>query len=223
MRAYWAFLRRRWPLVLIPAAVVLAIGLLTYDRPASAYNVGVRFIAGQAPASLADQSDEERLANWQASEYIVETLAEWVRGGQFASLVSQRLADQGVQASAEAIQASVTSDNTRGTLVLYMNYSDPAVLEQMMATAAAVLVEDNALGLPQLGGRPAEVVQLDRPLVNRVPASILDQLQLPLRLGLALAAGVGLALLVEYLDPTVRDGRELETMGLTVIGVIPRE
>jgi hypothetical protein len=222
LRAYWQVLKRRWPLVVLPAIVVLVIGLITYDPPAQAYNVGVRFIAGQEPSQLAIESDEQRLANWQTSEYIVNTLSSWVRGGQFAGLVSQRLAEQGIDVPAPIIQASIAADDARSMMTLYMTHSDPVALEGMMAAAAAVLMEQNSEGLPQLGGEQAEFVQLDEPLVNPVPAGILDQLELPLRIVLAIGAGVGLAFLVEYIDPTVRDREEVESMGIVVVGEIPR-
>jgi hypothetical protein len=222
LRAYWQVLKRRWLLVVLPAIVVLVIGLITYDPPAQAYNVGVRFIAGQEPSQLATESDEQRLANWQTSEYIVNTLSSWVRGGQFAGLVSQRLAEQGIDVPAPIIQASIAADDARSMMTLYMTYSDPVALEEMMDAAATVLMEQNSEGLPQLGGEQAEFVQLDEPLVNPVPAGILDQLELPLRITLAIGAGVGLAFLVEYLDPTVRDREEVESMGIAVVGEIPR-
>jgi capsular polysaccharide biosynthesis protein len=40
---------------------------------------------------------------------------------------------------------------------------------------------------------------------------------------MALGAGAGLALLVDYLDPTVRGRKELEEMGLPVVGEIPKK
>jgi capsular polysaccharide biosynthesis protein len=39
---------------------------------------------------------------------------------------------------------------------------------------------------------------------------------------LALAAGIGLALLAEYLDPTVRERAEVMAMGMEIMGEIPR-
>ncbi|MCI0643542.1 MAG: hypothetical protein L0332_14640 [Chloroflexi bacterium] len=223
LRAYWQILWRRWLLVAIPAAVVLAVGLATYSSPPPAYNAGVRFIVGQEPSTRADESDEERLANWQASEYIVNGLTDWVRGGQFAALVSRRLAEQGLDVPAGAIQGSIAADNTRSMMTLSMTFGDPAVLAQMITAAAEVLIEENASGLPQLGGQPAELVQLDQPVVNQIPAGLLNQLELPLRVALALGSGVGLALLAHYLDPTVRGREELEGMGLPVIGEIPKK
>lgn len=108
-------------------------------------------------------------------------------------------------------------------MVLSMTYHDAAILEQMLNKAAAVLKEQNDLGLPQLGGIPAELVQLDEPIVNQVPASITKQLELPLRILLAIGAGIGLAFLVDYLDPTVRERKELESMGIRVIAEIPKK
>jgi len=222
LRAYWSFIKRRWLLILIPAAVVLAVALITYSPPAPAYNAGVRFIAAQEPSEAAVLSDEERLANWQTSEYIVNTLTEWVRGGQFAELVSQTMAEQGRDIPPASVQGTISSDNARSVLVLYVTAGAPASVEQILNAAAETLIAHNDLGLPQLGGERAELVQLDEPIVNPVPAGILDQMELPLRILIALVAGVGLALLVEYLDPTVRDRQQLETMGLPVVGEIPR-
>ena len=220
-RAYWRILRRRWLLVLVPALVVLAIGLITYSAPGRTYNAGIRFIAGQHPSSSATDSDEERLANWQTSEYIVNTLATWIRSGQFAEIVSQQLAGKGVEVSARDIQNGIVADDARSVMTMSVTFADRDKVVEILNAAADVLINENARGLPQLGGEAAELVQLDEPIVNRVPASILSQLDLPFRIGLALAAGVGLAIFVEYLDPTIHEYQELELMGFRVMGAIP--
>lgn len=221
LRNYWVILKRRWLYLIIPTLIVLIIGLITYSRPAPLYNAGVRFIVGQEPIGSESLSDEQRLANWKTSEYVVNTLADWVRGGQFAGLVSEGMAEQGITVAPQDIVAGTSADSTRSMMVVSISYGDPVVLEQIMHEAGQVLIEQNDLGLPQLGGEPAQLVQLDEPIVNRVSAGIVKQLDLPLRVVLALLAGFGLALLVEYLDPTIRDRRELETMGFSVIGAIP--
>jgi capsular polysaccharide biosynthesis protein len=223
LKAYWQILKRRWLLVVIPTAVVLLVGLATYSPPGTAYNAGIRFIVSQQPSEGAAESDEERLANWQTSEYIVNGLTDWVRGVQFAQLVSDRLAESGSSIDAGAIRGSIAADNTRSMMTLSMTFGDPAALEAMMNAAALVLVEQNEVGLPQLGGETAALVQLDQPVVNPISAGLFDQLQLPIRLVLAVGAGLGLAFLVDYLDPTVRHRKELEAIGLPVMGEIPRK
>lgn len=223
LREYWKLLKRRWIAVIVPAFVVMAIGVATYRRPGPAYNAGIRFIVGQEPSEKAAESDEERLANWQTSEYIVNGLTDWARGGQFAQLVSERLGEKGYSVPAGAIQGSIATDNTRSMMVLSMTFGDAALLEEMMKAAAEVLISDNAQGVPQLGGEAARLVQMDEPIVNRIPVGLLNQLDLPFRLALALAAGIGLALVVDYIDPTVRDREELETIGLPILGEIPKK
>jgi capsular polysaccharide biosynthesis protein len=44
-----------------------------------------------------------------------------------------------------------------------------------------------------------------------------------LRVALALAAGLALALLAEYFDPTVRDRRDVDELGLEILGAIPKK
>jgi capsular polysaccharide biosynthesis protein len=222
IRRYWQVLKRRWLLVLIPAIVVMGIGLLTYQPPVPIYTTGVRFIAGQEPTPGTDLEDEERYYNWLTSEYIVNGLTDWVRGGEFATAVSQYLAGQGHNIPPGAIQAGLVADNARSMLTLSLSGANTKELAAMMDGIIVVLTTQNADALPQLGGENALLTQLDQPTVTQLPAGIRSRLDLPLRLLLALLAGVGLALLVEYLDPTIRDRQELQEIGLNVLGEIPK-
>lgn len=220
--AYWQLLKRRWWLVFVPAMVVLLVGLLTYHRPGPAYTVGVRFIVGQTPGREANNFDEQRYYNWTTSEYIVNGLTDWVRGNRFAELVSAELATQGRNVPAGAIQGSLAADNTRSMMTLSLTYGNPDDLAAMMAAVIFVLNEQGSQALPQFSNQPVTIVSLDRPVVNAVPAGIRSQLDLPFRLALALAIGVGLAFLADYLDQTVRNHHELEALGLPVLGEIPK-
>lgn len=222
LRHYWKLFKRRWLLVVLPAVVVLAVGLVTYQPPPPVYNVGVRFLVSQPPSEGADTADEQRYYNWLASEYIVNGLTDWVKGGLFATAVSQELAAQGVDVPAGAIQGSLAADNARSMLVISMTYGDGEVLAVMIDAVATVLQEQNSV-LPQLDGETAVLVQLDQPVVNQIPTGIRSQLDLPLRMALALGAGIGLALLVEYFDPTIRGRDELAKIGLPIVGEIPKK
>jgi capsular polysaccharide biosynthesis protein len=223
LRRYWTILRRYWLLALIPAAIVLVLGLATWQRPPTVYNAGVRFIAGQPPGAAAAELDEQRYYNWLTSEYVVNGLTDWVRGGKFAEAVSAYLAAQGIDAPPGLIQGGLAVDNARSMLTVSLTMADPELLQQSLAGVITVLTEDNAAALPQLGGQRAVLTQLDEPVVNPITPGIRDQLDLPLRVALALAAGFGLALLAHYLDPTVRDRAEVERVGLAVLGTIPKE
>lgn len=223
LRELWRIFRRRWLLALIPAVVVLVVGLLTYNPPPTAYNVGVRFLVGQQPLAGEALSDEQRYYNWLTSEYIVNGLTDWVQGNAFGQAVSEELASRGLDIAPGAVQGGLAADNARSMFTLSLIHGDPQALGAIMDAAITVLQERNHEALPQLGGEPAIVIALDEPVVNAIPAGIRSQLDLPIRLAIALAAGVGLALVVEYVDPTVRDRRELEELGYSVLVEIPRE
>ena len=220
LRSYWQIIRRRWLLLVIPAAVVLAIGLLTYAPPAPSYATGVSFVVGQQPASDAASADEQRYYAWLNSEYIADGVVNWATSRAFAAAVSERLQEAGHAIPPEAVQ--VGGDNSRSLVSLSISSGDPEALALIMAAVIDELREDNAGALPQMGGEPALLTQLNEPTVSRLPAGVGSRLDLLVRIGIAAAAGIGLVFLAEYLDPTVRSRQEIEQLGLAVIGEIPK-
>jgi capsular polysaccharide biosynthesis protein len=223
LRQFWTIFRRRWPLVVVPALIVLALGLLSYRPTPPAYNAGVRFIVGQPPIDGA-LTDEQRYYNWLASEYIVNGLTDWVRGGRFAEAVAARIEEEtGNRIAPQAIQGGMAVDNARSMLTVSITAGDFETTRQIMNGVILVMTEENAVALPQLGGETAVLTQLDDPVVTPISAGLRSQIDLPLRVALALFAGAGLAMLAHYLDPTVRDRAELERLGIPLAGEIPGE
>lgn len=133
------------------------------------------------------------------------------------------MAQSGIAVPAPAIQGALATDNARSMLLVSLTYGDSSALAAMMEAVITVLTEQNASALPQLGGETAVLVQLDPININQIPTGIRSQLDLPLRVAIALAAGFGLAMLAEYLDPTLRERREIEAIGLPVLGEIPKK
>lgn len=223
LRHYWQIAKRRWLLIVIPMVVVTVWTIATYQKPPTYYNVGMHYLVSQEPSSEAASADEQRYYNWLTSEYIVNGLTDWVKGGEFATAVSTELAENGLNIPAGAIQGSLAADNVRSKLEISLNNPDPDALMAMIEAVTVVVQEQNAAALPQLGGETAVVIPLSEPVINPISPGIRSQLDLPVRILVALIAGIGLALLVEYLDPTIRESRELETIGLTIMGEIPKK
>ena len=223
LRDIWKIFLRRWLLVIIPAAIVLIVGVATYQQPPTVYNVGVRFLVGQPPVSGTVETDEQRYYNWLTSEYIVNALTDWVQGNEFGQAVSDELANRGLEVPPGAVQGGLASDNARSMFTLSLVHNDPELLAQIMDAAIVVLQESNDEVLTQLGNQPAVLTPLDQAVVNPLPSGLRSQLDLPLRLALALAAGLALAAVVEYVDPTVHERQELEDLGYSVLAEIPRE
>lgn len=222
LRAFYSIFRRRWLLVLIPPLVVALFSAVTYQPPpAPGFNVGVNFIVAQSPSPGAELVDEDRYYNWLGSEYIVNGLTDWAVSGTFKTAVSNQLAQENMAVAPSSF--SVSADNVRSKLQLFIQHSDAETLGHIIDAAITVLSEQNADALPQLGGETAVLVLLDEPVVTPLPRSLSSLVDIPLRIALGIAAGLGLALLVEYLDPTIRSREEAEAMGFAVLGEIPKD
>lgn len=222
LRQIWQVIKRRWLLMVIPTVIVLGYVIATYQAPAVAYNVGIQYLVSQPPSEAAETNDEARYYNWLASEYIVNGLADWATGNRFKTAVSQELANQGIDVPARAI--GVVADNVRSKLVISTSYGDPDTAGAIMAAITTVLTEQNADALPQIGAETAVLIQpLDDPVINPISAGIRSQLDLPLRVLAALLAGFGLAFVVEYFDPTIREKEEISSLGFDILGEIPKK
>jgi capsular polysaccharide biosynthesis protein len=222
LRVFGKILKRRWWLIIIPPIVVVLVSLITYQTPPPAgFNAGVNFIVSQTPAEHSTNLDENQYYNWLDSEYVAGGLKDWANGSFFKTAVSAQLAAQGVEIPPHTFQ--VVADNVRSKVQLSIQHAEADTLSQIMEAAMVVMAEQNASALPQLGGDTAVVVLLDQPVITPIPPGLRNQLDIPLRIALALIGGLGLALLVEYLDTTIRDREEVEQLGLSLMGEIPEK
>lgn len=216
LRHYWQIVWRRWWLIAVLLAVVLIVSLVTYQQPAPVYQANMRFaigIEGDEPVSVV--SGEGRSDAWLASEYLADDLSEVLKGGDMAAKVSDRV---GFTVPAGTIWAG--REHRIMSVTITWGNPDQA---QKIAEAVGAIVQDAGAGyFPQLAGVQAEAVLIDGPGIGQVGRSLKDKLDLPIRLFVALVAGVALAFLWEYLDATIRDRADLESLSVRILGEIPR-
>ncbi|MBN1953972.1 MAG: hypothetical protein JW900_02870 [Anaerolineae bacterium] len=221
LQAYWRILIRRWWLVVLPVAAVLIHTAAIYRQPAPVYQVVMRFAAGTEPAGLSE--DYDRYYPWLTSEYVANGLADVAGSGAFAQAVATRLAQGGVSIDGAAIQGAIVTDNLQSIMVVYLTWPDPTQARAVATAIADELTQNGATYFPQLQGLDPAARLLDEPAPFPLAPSLRSQLIGPaIRLGLALALGVGLAFAWHYVDPTVREAAELEQLGIGVIATIPR-
>ncbi len=225
LRAYWKIIARRWWL---PVGLAVLVGLLTLamqqpwqPRPAT-FSATMRFNVGIQPERIPGVYTYDRYYTMLTSEYLVDDLGEIVRSQAFAAEVSRRLAGQGITVPAGAIGASTQPGKLHRILAVNVSWGDEAQLRAIAEAIAATLTESSAEFFGQFSAEEADIRLIDPPVIGRVGRPAREQLDLPLRLLLAFAAGIGLAFLLHYLDDTVRERAELERIGLTVLGEIPR-
>ena len=155
------------------------------------------------------------------SEYLVDYLGEIIKSNVFAGAVSQRLASQGIVVPAGAIGASTQPGKLHRILTVVITWPDEAQLRAIANASAATLTERSAEFFGQFSAAEADIRLIDPPAVARVGRPAREQLDLPLRILLALAAGLGLVFLLDYLDESVRGRDDLEKVGLEVLGEVP--
>ena len=221
LRTYVKILLRRWWLVVAPAIVVVVYVVATMAPPATSYQVVMRYAAGSLPAGTS--LDYDRYYPWLTSEYIANGLADIAETGVFAQAVADRLGGAGVETTAGAVRGAIVTDNAQSILVVYITWPDPRQLLALAGAVTAELTQNGSDYFPQLEGIEPAIRLLDPPTPAPVPASLRAQLTGPaIRIAVALCAGVGLAFLWHYVDPTVHEVEELEEMGWEVLATIPR-
>jgi capsular polysaccharide biosynthesis protein len=174
---------------------------------------------GYAPEQQTTSLYDRRYPAWLTSEYIAGGLSDWAKTGDYAQAVANVA---GGDITAGEVAGSLVSDHLRSIVVLYLNGADPDRLTAIGSAAIKVLQVRNNVVFPQ-NGAGATVTALDGVVVAPAPPSLRNRLDIPIRLGLALALGVVLACLAWYFDPRIRDRADAEAVGLNIIGEIPRK
>jgi capsular polysaccharide biosynthesis protein len=226
LRQYAQILLRRWWLPVLLALLVGIFSLIQlrpWQPSPPLYAASMRLLVGVLPATEADVTAyDPRYYAWLTSEYLVDDFTEVVRSALFAQNVSNRLAGQGINVPTGAIQGSAATGEQHRIITLSLTWGDEAQVQAMAEAAAAELSENAATYFQALGTDGAGVTLIDGPTVGAVSPSLRNRLELPLRVLLGLIVGIGLVFLWDYLDTSVRDRKEVEALGLTVIAAIPK-
>jgi capsular polysaccharide biosynthesis protein len=230
LKAIWQFLLRRWWLILLPAvaAFILALpGLRGMISPAVSYTVQIRLTAATPPEAEGSTTasapyEDSVYVPFLASEYLVVNLPAWITSDTFAEEVSTALRAQGHIISADDLRPAFAADSYRSVLVLYVTWDDESDIRLIADSAVKVLQTRSTSYLPQTPASLA-VVPWDDVNVNQIAPPLMTRFAPLLRIAVGLAAGVALALLAEYLDGSIHSRRDVEALGMALLGEIPPE
>ncbi len=226
LREYWSILRRRWAApILLPVLVALfsAVQLRPWESPPPTYSASMRILVGVLPLEGVDEVEyDPRYYAWMTSEYLVDDFTEVLSSELFANALNARLAAQEIAIPAGLLRASANTGQQHRIIRLTFNWNNAEELGAIGNAAVDELEENAAAYFAQLGTQGAGVQVMDSPTVVQMGPSARQRLEWPLRILLALIAGLGLAFLLEYLDDTVRRRNQLEEMGLPCLVAVPK-
>ncbi len=214
----------RYGWIIVGLVVVVSVGSwLLRGTPPPRFAATVRFTIGvNAPPAEKVSGYDPILTAYQASEYIRDDFVEIIQSDAFVDDVNAQLAKAGANVQVSKGNISGAVEKQRRLMSMTVVWHDAANAQKIAEAAVQNLAENNAKYFAQLGASGAAVAIIDRPVAVPVGASLRDQLDLPIRAALALVAGIALAFVLDYLDGSIRDARDAETLGLRVMGEIPR-
>jgi len=216
---YWHIIRKRlWITLLILLAFLLSYFVSGSDTTAL-YTATMRFVVGVRP-ELGKEGlyTYDRYYTWLTAEYLLDDLAEVIKSRAFAGDVSQAA---GLEIPPGPIQGATSAGKLHRILTVHITWPNPDELQQISAAAVGVLLERASSYFAQLGTEDAVISLIDPPVVSAVGPSLRERLDLPLRLLIALAVGVALAFLLDYLDDSLRDRQDVQALQLPLLGEIP--
>ncbi len=223
LREYLRVVFRYWWLIAVLVVVVAVGSWVLRGAPTPQYSAGVRFTIGvNAPPASAVQGYDPILTAFQASEYIRDDFVQVIQSDLFADDVNAQLVKMGVtdvKISKGNISGAV--EKQRRLMSMAITWNNPDQAQKIVDAAVKNLSDNNAKYFAQLGAVGASVTVIDRPVVSQVQPSLRERLDIPIRIALALFAGIALAFLLDYLDSSIRDTRDAEALGLRVLGEIP--
>jgi tyrosine-protein kinase len=221
-RDYLRILRKGWPVVLAFVVVGVAIGVFLTVSTTKLYQANVQlFVATSGSDSATQLAQGNAFAQAQVQSYT--SLATDPRVTD--PVVASQNAKQKVKLSSTELAAKVSADAPQSKVLINLHVTDhdparAATLANAVAKQFAKVVQTTS----QTDPNGASVVKLTvvHPAVtpsSPIKPSKVTNVGLGFVLGLLL--GVGLVVLRDVLDNTVKGPQDFEEMGVAVLGLVP--
>lgn len=216
--------KRIWiPILLV--AVVMAVSLWLQDEPPPQYVATMRFIVSVQPQRLDDGFSYDGYYAAISSEYIADDFSVVISSQAFSHDINRHLADMdsSVRLTPGVVQGVLAAEKQHRILNLSIVWHNPDELAEIGQAVTQALQDEGPSYLALLNTFGGVIKIIDEPSVpGTIPPSLTEQLDLPIRVMLALAVGLGLIFLLEYFDDRIRQRTDLEGLGIPVLAEVGR-
>jgi capsular polysaccharide biosynthesis protein len=228
LREYWSIIRRRWWLPVAVMLVALVAATAVGVRGAAAYKTDMRIAISTIPTPDPNATlyyDPTYYSNLD-SEYLADDMSELMTSRAFADEVTRELATaKQPEVDVATIMTATRTKKTHRFIDVTVTTSTFEEGQTIAGSISRILSDPNhlAIYLKALTAYNTQMNVVTPPVTHRantIPGLISE---IALRTVIGLIVGIGLAFLVDYVDPSVRSRQEAETLlRLPVLGEIPR-
>lgn len=209
LRGYLTTIRTRWSLIALCAAVTIALAALLTWNSTPQYSSSTRLFVSTSGAS----DDSQAAQGGQFSLQRVKSYADLVSGEKIASRVVDRL---GLDESPRDLAGQISASSKLDTVILTINVTDPSPQRaQRLAQAVSEEFVDYVAELETPPGKDEATIKatiVDAATVPGSPVSPQPVRNIALALILGLLIGMGVAVLRESLDNSVKSIEDLSDL-----------
>ena len=229
LREYWNIVRRRWWLPAAITLVALLASTVVGVRGAAAYKTDMRLAVSTIPTPDPNSVlyyDPIYYSNLD-SEYLADDMSELLTSRAFADEVKRELATSSTPVDIDPLTI-VNATRTKKTHRFIDITLTTATFEEgdMIAGSISRILSDPAhlaIYLKALTAYNTQMVMVTPPVTHRANTPVGLISEIALRTVIGLLVGIGLAFLIDYVDPSVRSREEAEAvLQMPVLGEIPR-
>jgi capsular polysaccharide biosynthesis protein len=229
LREYWSIIRRRWWLPAAITLVALIAATVVGVRGATAYKTDMRLAVSTIPTPDPNgvlYYDPTYYSNLD-SEYLADDMSEFMTSRAFADEVHRELAASSspYDVDIETIMSATRAKKTHRFIDITLTTSTFDEGQAIAGSVSRILSDPNHVSqyLTALTAYHAQMEIVTPPVTHRANTLLGLISEIGLRTIIGLLAGVGLAFLIDYVDPSVRTRQEAERLLQTpVLGEIPR-
>ena len=229
LREYWNIIRRRWWLPVAITVVALIASTAVGLRGAAAYKTDMRLAVSTIPTpdpNAVLYYDPTYYSNLD-SEYLADDMSELLTSRAFADEVTAEMATASTPSTVDPLTI-VNATRTKKTHRFIDITLTTSTFEEgdLIAQSIGRILSDPAhvaVYLKALTAYNTQMVMVTPPVTHRANTVLGLISEIALRTVISLLVGIGLAFLIDYVDPSVRTRQEAEAvLQMPVLGEIPR-
>ena len=229
LREYWNIIRRRWWLPVAVTLVALVASTALGLRGAAAYKTDMRIAVSTIPTPDPNSVlyyDPIYYSNLD-SEYLADDMSELLTSRAFADEVKRELATSSTPTDVDplTIVNATRAKKTHRFIDVTLTTSTFEEGDLIAGSISRILADPAhlAIYLKALTAYNTQMTVVTPPVTHRANTPIGLVSEIALRTVIGLALGIGVAFLIDYVDPSVRTRQEAEAvLQLPVLGEIPR-